>query len=315
MKKLFLAVCALSLSLYACKKETTPSKSVTPGDGKKVALNIRTNDFLQQVEPLPGTNNRTVGTAEALRDSVLATKVSHLYYLLFDQAGNRLKVMHQDANVTDNFGSIYDTAAPGYYWMVLLASQTPLDINAADQLSASAFSVPVAASGEMENMPDVFYTKASVWVPDDYGSKELILNETLDRIIGNLQVNILDMPQPGSGDTSVSIKITPEAFTFFLDPGTTYIGPDIVNAKVNRISLNTFSAYVLNTVSPFTVTIDYVDPVTGQLQTKVINNVRCYKNRRTILSGYLYGGSAPDSDGIKIFLLDNWDGNVDQIAF
>ncbi|MCF6407188.1 FimB/Mfa2 family fimbrial subunit [Chitinophaga filiformis] len=314
MRKLFLAVCALSLSLIACKKDTAPVKPVTTDNEKRVALNIRANDFLQQVEPLPGS--RTVGIAGALRDSVLAAKVQHLYYILYDDAGNRLKFLHQDANVTENFGSFYDTAAPGYYKMVLLASQSPLDVNADSQLSASSFALPVTGSGEIENMPDIFYSKNNVWVPDDYGNDAMILNMTLDRIVGNLQVNILDMPQPGSGDTSVAIKITPEAFTFFLDPGTTYVGAaDIFNAKLNRVNLNVFSAYVLNTVTPFTVTINYVDPTTGQPQTKVIHNVSCYKNRRTILSGYLYGGSAPENPGIKLFLLDAWDNNENKVEF
>jgi hypothetical protein len=314
MRKLFLAVCALSLSFIACKKDTAPVKSAAPGAEKKVALNIRTNDFLHRIEPLPG--GRTVGTTATLRDSVLASKVSHLYYLLFDEAGNRLRFMHQDANVTENFGSFYDTAAPGYYNMVLLASQSPLDVNADSQLSGSAFSIPMTAQGEIENMPDMFYTKESVLVPTDNGSDPLELNMTLSRIVGNLQVNILDMPQPGSGDTTVSIKITPEAFSFFLDPGTTYIGAaDMVNAKVNRINLNTFSAYVLNTVSPFTVTISYVDPTTGQPQTKVINNVSCYRNRRTILSGYLYGGSPSGNNGIKLHLLDAWSNDENNVGF
>ena len=314
MRRLFLAVFALSLSLYACKKDTVPVKSVTPGDGKKVALNIRTNDFLQRVEALPGAKNKTAGTADALRDSMLATKVSDLYYLLYDDAGNFLKQMHQNADVDEDFGSFYDTAAPGYYKMVLLASQSPLNISSTGQLSGSTFSLPIATSGEIEHTSDIFYSKSNVWVPDDYGNDAMELNMTLDRVVGNLQINILDVPQPGSGDTSVSIKITPAAFTFLLDPGTPYIGPDTVNSKLSRISLNTFSAYVLNTVSPLTVTINYIDPATGQPQTKVIENIRCYTNRRTILSGYLYGGSAPANNGIKFFLLDAWSGS-DQIEF
>lgn len=314
MRQLFLAVCALSLSLFACKKDTAPVRSVAPDDGKKVALNIRTNDFLQHLEPLPGSNNKIAGTGKALRDSVLAAKVSHLYYLLYDDAGNRISSMHQDADVTEDFGSFYDSVAPGIYTMVLLASQSPLDISPYNQLSGSSFAVPMVTWGEMENMPDIFYTKEGVSVSN--GSEPMELNMTLSRIVGNLQINILDMPQPGSGDTSVSIKITPEAFTFFPDQGTTAIGAaDIINAKVNRISLNTFSAYVLNTVSPFTVTISYVDPLTGQPQTKVINNVSCYMNRRTILSGYLYGGSAPGNNGVKVILLDSWSGDDNQVQF
>jgi hypothetical protein len=313
MKKLFLAVCALSLSFFACKKDDGPVKPATPG-GKKVALNIHTNDFLQKLESIPGANNKIAGTAGALRDSALAAKVSDLYYLLYDGSGNRLKLMHQSASVTEDFGSFYDTAAPGSYTIVLLASQAPLDVSYTDQLSGSAFSIPMATWGEIENMPDIFYTKESVYITD--ASDAIELNMNLSRVVGNLQINILDMPQPGSGDTSVSIKITPEAFTFFLDQGTTSIGiADIINAKVNRISLNTFSSYVLNTVSPFTVTISYVDPATGQPQTKVINNVQCYMNRKTILSGYLYGGSAPENSGVKVVLLDSWSSDDNQIQF
>jgi len=314
MRQLFLTMCALSFSLFACKKDTAPVKSVTPDDGKKVALNIRTNDFLQRLEPLPGSNNKTAGTAKNLRDSVLAAKVSHLYYLLYDDAGNRIRSMHQDADVTEDFGSFYDSVAPGMYTMVLLASQSPLDISPYNQLAGSSFAVPMVSWGEMENMPDIFYTKESVSVSSGSGPMEL--NMTLSRIVGNLQINILDMPQPGTGDTSVSIKIRSEAFTFFLDQGTAAIGvADIINAKVNRINLNTFSAYVLNTVSSFTVTISYVDPLTGQPQTKVISNVSCYMNRRTILSGYLYGGSAPGNNGVKVILLDSWSGDDNQIQF
>lgn len=316
MKKLFLAVCALSLTFFACKKDTAPVKSPDSGDGKKVALNIRTKDFLQRVEPLPGSNNKIAGTAEALRDSALAAKVSHLYYLLYDATNNLVSQMEQDADVSEDFGSFYDTAAPGNYTMVLIASQSPLSINSPGQLPGSFFSIPGAASGEVQNVPDIFYTKENVYVPDNYGSEPLELNMTLSRVVGNLQINILDMPQPGSGDTSVSIKITPEAPAFLFDFNIAHFGPnDTIKAKVSRISLNTFSAYVLNTVTPFTVTINYVDPVTGLPQTKVIDNISCYVNRRTILSGYLYGGSEPANNGIKIILLDDWNNNDNQIQF
>jgi hypothetical protein len=316
MKKLLLAVCALSLTLFACKKDTAPTNPTPPGNGKKVALNIRTKDFLQRVEPLPGSNNKIAGTAEALRDSALAAKVSHLYYLLYDATNNLVSQMHQDANVSEDFGSFYDTAAPGNYTMVLIASQSPINISSSGQLPGSYFWVSKAASGEIENMPDIFYTKENVYVPDDYGSEPLELNMTLSRVVGNLQINILDMPQPGSGDTSVSIKITPEAPAFLFDFNIAHIGPaDTIKAKVNRVSLNTFSAYVLNTVAPLTVTINYVDPATGLPQTKVINNINCYVNRRTILSGYLYGGSEPANNGVKVILLDSWSGDDNQVQF
>lgn len=313
MKKLLLAVCALSLTLFACKKDTAPTNPNPPGDGKKVALNIRTKDFLQRLEPLPGANNRIAGTTEALRDSALAAKVSHLYYLLYNAQGNFLHQMHQDANVSEDFGSFYDSAAAGNYTIVLIASQSPLYTHASNQLAGSGFSVPMVAPGEIENMPDIFYAKENISVSN--GTDTMELNMTLSRIVGNLQVNILDMPPPGSGDTNVSIKITPEAITFLFDYNAVYIGPaDTIIGKINRISLSTFSSYVLNTVTPFTVTINYVDPVTGQPQTKVINNVSCYKNRRTILSGYLYGGSDVNN-GVKVILLDSWSGDDNQVAF
>jgi hypothetical protein len=142
------------------------------------------------------------------------------------------------------------------------------------------------------------------------------LNMTLSRVVGNLQVNILDMPQPGTADTTVSIKITPEAQAFLFDFNAAHIGPaDTVSGKINRISLNTFSAYVLNTVTPFTVSIHYVDPLTGMPQTTVINNVSCYQNRRTILSGYLYGGNQPGNSGIKVSLLDDWSNDHNELQF
>ncbi|KAA2242669.1 FimB/Mfa2 family fimbrial subunit [Chitinophaga agrisoli] len=313
MRKLFLAVCALSLSLFACKKDTAPVNPETPGTGKKVALHIRAKDFLQQVEPIPASNNRTAGATGALRDSVLTSKVSFLSYLLYDASNHVYSMKFQQAD-DENFGTITDSAAPGNYTMVILASQTPLSVSNVEPLNNCFFSLEWASRGQIEYTPDIFFTKSNVAVTD--GSDAMELNMTLDRVVGNLQVNILDMPQPGSGDTTMSIEIAPEAVNLFAVSGEPAFDPvDFVSAKVKRIGLNTFSAYVLNTVSSFAVSINYVDPATGQHKTKVINNVSCYKNRRTILSGYLYGGSAPENNGIKVILLDSWSGDDNEMEF
>ncbi len=313
MRKLSLAVCALSLSLFACKKDSAPETPATAGAGKKVALTVRTKDFLQQVEGIPGSNNKTTGTAGALRDSALAAKVSFINYMLFDGSGNLLHMKTQQADWDQDFGTIYDSIAPGTYTVLLTASQTPLAMNAVDHLADCAFSVPLANQGLIDRTPDIFYSKENVAVTD--GTEAMELNATLDRVVGNLQVNILDVPQPSNGDTSASIYITPEAPLFYGGSGLPGFGPiGAVTAKVHRVGVNTFSAYVLNTASAFSVTINYVDLLTGQPKTKVINNVQCYKNRRTILSGYLYGGEPVDS-GIKVILLDSWSGDNNEIAF
>ncbi|KAA2238875.1 FimB/Mfa2 family fimbrial subunit [Chitinophaga agrisoli] len=312
MRKLSLAVCALSVSLFACKKDVAPGTPAAPGDDKKVALTIRTNDFLQQVEAIPGANNKTAGTAGTAGDTALATKVSFINYLLFDGAGNLLHMRSQQADWDQDFGTITDSAAPGNYTIVMTASQKPVDEGAVSQLSTFIFYVQLAGMGFIDATPDIFYKKENITITNS--SDPVDVNLAMDRLVGNLQVNILDMPQPADGDTTASIQISSETPQFMASSGIANWGTSgIVKANVKRVGLNAFSAYVLNTVSAFDVTIHYVDH-TGQPQTKVISNVQCYKNRRTILSGYLFGG-APANSGIKVTLLDSWSDNDNEVQF
>lgn len=312
MKKLL--YCALAVVFAACgKNETAPSEPVSQ---KKVVTRLNMTGFLQRVEAMPSENGRTAAIAAVTRDSALATKVSHIYYQVFNASG-LVNTIHQDAGVSpDNFGIIKDSLAPGNYTVVLLASTSILNLrNFSNTLEKAFFDVPLTSTYRAST-PDVFYKKMDISVIDDGNGSDK--NITLDRIVGRLEVNIKDAPQiDNSPSNSIRVEIFPEDIYFDLNIGAIFRAPaDMFAMTLKRTNQYVFDSYVLND-KEFDVKIEYVDPKSGNKQIKEIRKVRCYRNKKTILSGYLFGPQIPNGSGntFGIGLNDTWDPRNNVIQF
>lgn len=315
MKPLSLLGVALSLFLFACKKESN-SPVANKEKQEKVAVKFNVSNFNQEV-----TDQSTTGrkSANFLRDSLLEKQISHLYYLAYSVDLNYTQVSfkHQDATVNNfDFGNIADSLTPGNYVIIIAGSNGPSNFNQSPGLTFgdSRLLLYSDANGPTR-LPDTYLKKFSIIV-NKYDSLPYT-NITLKRISSNLEVNILDAPNRGADVDNISISITPEAsFYSFAFEISGYNWDETPLRNITRKSLNTFSDYVLNTDTEFSVIIKYTDKISGAFFTKTIPNVRCYMNKKTTLTGNLFDENHQGStDGFKIKVNDTWEPDGEVIPF
>jgi hypothetical protein len=313
MKGSLLAALSLSVLLFSCKKHDATTPPVPSGSGPKVPVSFSVADFLQRVDALPSPNGRKAGIATGARDSALATKVSHIYYLAFAN-GVRVSYLHQDTIAGTDFGLIKDSLPAGNYTIVLAAAGGQLNTYNTDQPYGAGFQSYFDPNFYLIPLPDIFYTKFDITVNGSGNSSST--DVTLDRIMGRLEVNILDAPAIGASD--ISVEVNPEDFNFGFYDGVLLRGPaDFYTLPLTRINQYTFSNLILNTMTDFEVRIKFINKNTGLEQTQIISNIRCYRNKKTTLSGYLYGNPSPtgSNNEFGIGLNDTWDTNGPAINF
>lgn len=289
MRKLLLAVAVLSISLFACKKDTAPTNPNPPAsNGEKFPVNFSTTGFLQKLEQLPTPNGKKTGTANTLRDSALAAKVSYLYFLLFTNSGEFIKRVDQHADSSANFGSLTDTLLPGHYTIWVIASTGPVQLLETGYTATAKIRLPDATIPFLNvSAPDVFVAPQNFTVNNYSPSQSVALWP--ERIMGKLEVNILDAPDPGGPlDTSVLVYTTPgfRTFTYAMAGFEEQIpDPGIV---LQRNSRTNFSTQLLTWAPDLTVTIVYPDLTTGERKTRELRSVPFARGYRTMMSGSVY---------------------------
>jgi hypothetical protein len=317
MKPLSLLGISLCFLFFACKKEST-QLATNKENQEKVAIKFSISDFKHQVTDISasqtGRKNSTL-----LRDSVLEKQINHLYYLAYSEDMGYLQVSykHQDATYNNyDFGNIRDSLTPGNYIIILVGSNGPSNFNQAPLgIFGDARLLLYSDANGPTRLPDTYLKKFSI-VVNKYDSLPYT-DITLKRISSNLEVNILDAPNRGPDTDNISVSITPEAsFYSFAFEQSGYNWDETPIRNITRKSLNTFSDYVLNTDTEFSVIIKYTDKISGSFFTKTIPNVRCYMNKKTILTGNIFGANPPDStDGFKVKVNDTWEPDGEIIPF
>jgi len=131
---------------------------------------------------------------------------------------------------------------------------------------------------------------------------------TLTRIVGKLEVDFNDVIPANAA--RVDMFLNKEDFTYL--PGTMTVGtPDTVTThftvpdSVKGTSNYKFSQIVLNTFTPFSVTLTAYDSANHVISTHAVSNVSCQQNKRTVLSGNFSNSSTPP--GFSITLNPAWD--------
>lgn len=315
MKSLSFLGIALSLLFFACKKDSNSSITESKQE-KKVAVKFNLSDFSQEVTEQSKTGRKTTNF---LRDSVLEKQINHLYYLAYSEnlGYSQVSFKYQDATVNNyDFGSITDSLVPGQYTIIIVGSNGPSNFSQSpgQQFGDARLLLYSDANGPTR-LPDTYWKKFSIIV----GNSDSLpySNITLKRISSNLEVNILDAPNRGADVDNLSVSITPEAsFYSFAFEQSGYNWGETPLRNITRKNLNTFSDYVLNTDTEFSVSIKYTDKISGSFFVKTIPNVRCYMNKKTTLTGNIFDGSQSGStDGFKIKLNDTWEPDGAVIPF
>lgn len=312
MKKTSLLLIAISMCFFACKKGDEPQ--VTKSDKEKVPVNLNLSGFIQQTESMPLAQGRK-STANSARDSALRNKITDIYYFAFDSYGYKASSVHQQfASDSANFGRLNDTLYSGDYTFFLIASNSPVNFTS-NQLDMAAINSVIGTSNSITPFKDVFYKKLTLSLGKGaYPPQDLALN----RIVGNLQVDVLDANVNSGYQVTVVAEgenpTTPlQTLTFVKDP----FDNSGFHINMPKVSPVTFSNNVINTTGELTVTITAKNNTTGDQIQRVVEHVKCYKNKKTTVTGRLNIPGAPESNtkDFQIKVNDDWSPNDNNIGF
>lgn len=314
MKKTFVLLLAISTCFFACKKGDQPQVPKSE-EREKIPVSLNLLDFIQQTESIPVASGRK-STADNKRDSTLKGKVTDVYYLVFDSYGgyNARFVHQQFALDSANFGKLNDTLYTGDYTFILMASNSPLNFTL-NELNGATINSVIGASNLITPFKDVFYKKLTLSIGKGfYPPQHLALN----RVVGNLQVEVLDANVNAGYQVTVVADgenpVTPlGTLNFIKDPF------DNTHYHVNmpKVSGVAFSNNFINTTGELTLTITAKNNATGDQIQRVIEHVKCYKNKKTTVTGSLNIPGAPESKtkDFQISVNDDWSPNDNIIGF
>lgn len=216
------------------------------------------------------------------------------------------------------FGCIKDSLPAGQYTIVMIASTQEYSINTRSETALRyVFDSFVGSSfyydrglDSWSRAEDTFFKKFPLTVEE----KDSQHNVVLERIVGKVEINVLDS-KPGTAYKFLFVNEN-EAFRFSDEQpfgGTLDIlNEENIQATDGKANLF-YSKFLLNTVSPVDVIINvYENDV--PTATKRIEGVRFYKNKRTILTGNIYTPKA-NTTGFTVTVNDEFDADSVVVAF
>jgi len=241
--------------------------------------------------------------------------------------------------VNQPYNVITDSLAAGNYTIVVAGSNDRIELNNWDSNREQEW--PLYYPLKPVSTDNVYFTKAAVFVADGLDlqprSNEIFLgkiritvnnqdsqqNITVNRIVGQLEVNIEDAIPNNVAYLGV-IRINEDGGYLLYDEtpfGTTSL-PDedwegdyerniITTADHGKTNYKT-DRFVLNTITPIPVQIVAYDINNNVVAQATVNNVQMYKNKRTILTGKLFG---PAQTQFSIHANQAWDPNVTTVHF
>lgn len=317
MKKvLFLPL--LVFTLFACKKDAVNNTDLVDGVSSasdKKPFNISIADFIQEEENLKSAKRKQTNSDAYVRDD--STKISDVYYIAYNN-GSKVSILHQDTtNDSESFGIISDSLAPGSYTIVLIASEKPLyteTLTSSSNITSHSFGPSFLGGIGVDPLGDLFFKKMQIDI--DSTDNPTNLEITLNRIVGKLEVNILDALPAADPNGYIAVQVTPLSIAFKVVDESVSIPESVWQWFGTRRNQYTFEDYLFGSDNEFNVIINYKDKNTGQDLVKTIEHVTCHTNKKTILTGYLYGTpSAPGGPDYQVNLNQLWDSDSTVISF
>lgn len=273
MKKILLALSFCALSFTSCKKDK---------DGPKTDVTFQFSDFNWEVGAIGKTSSRTHDVGDSVGDT-LKNYAKYFYYRAYNSSGVLVSQKTQTSDAPD-FGVITDVLDPGTYTVVFTASNRPLGFSRYGLTSDHFY--------DMQNgyWDDTFFQKKTVTV----GTEPITHSVKLERIVGALEVTLLDeIPQNAS---KIVITAEHEQGVYELNSGKraatgTKTKEFILTAADKGQANRKFLMHILNITRGLRITITSYNSQNAVLNTKVIDNVSFYQNRKTMLRGNLSSAS------------------------
>jgi len=319
MKKILLLSAMAAVFLFGCKKDHTSPGTTAQ---KKYPVTFNMTDFTQTISSVSGKQQVNSLKVDSATANVAAyTTVLHL--TIFDANGNVVKKLEQNSNVA-NYGVVSDSLAAGTYTVTVDAGQSLLKLNVGHPSSGlptyatlatgviyylapgqNGAGVNGASRINMGPWSDTFYGKLQFTVTNSPVDRPI----NMTRIVSKLEVDFNDViPQNAA---RVDLFMSRDDFEYFIGSGSPAL-PDtittryIVPASVKGTSTYKISQLVLNTTTPFIVTLTAYDSANDIIAQHAVSNVTCQPNKRTILSGSFSNQAVNNNNGFTVSLDPSW---------
>lgn len=211
--------------------------------------------------------------------TIAADSIKNFEYYIYTVEGSRVRTTDKKITTTASSVEIKEKLAPGKYKFVFFSADKPFDRHISDK--------PGEVPGFLyANIFNVYHKTVDIAVSTD-NIKQAI---TLDKLNSSLEFDLLDQSIPEnvasillSWNDNKYVDFYGESFTSGRKQKSLSFNKEEKNRKIEK-----FSTSVFNTSAPFTVYISYLDTNGRHISGKEIKNIRCYKNQKTVLSGYLF---------------------------
>lgn len=274
--------------------------------------------------------------------SALAQAFNRYIYVAYDASGNEVHRIYRYTTQPGSqpFNVITDSLATGTYTIFVVGSNDEIQVDNSDETTAydpsymnhfpllppNQYGYGQRAAVYVNNylLPaprsnEIFLGKTTVTVTNQDSQN----NITVNRIVGQLEVNIEDAIPNNVAYLNVTRLGEFVAYSFYSDRpfGATELPDDDWESDLERDFLKSTDhgktnyktdRFVLNTLTPITVQITAYDINNTVIAQTTVNNVQMYKNKRTILTGKLFG---PAQTQFSITANQAWDPNVTTIHF
>jgi hypothetical protein len=281
MKNLLILSSLLVVLFLGCKK--TEDQSYTP-DEKTYSVTFDASTLTTHLQDYSKAGNSVSELGDTLKNYC-----RKLNYHLFRADGTYLRTIWQQEGMGQGVtGIVKDDLVAGSYIALFIGYEG-------------------AFIGENPtDLPNLFMETWYIFWPGVYmkridftvSNSNIVRNVRMTRVTGAVDVNIEDaLPVNAARITLEAIDDVKNLYfvdstrnTFHKKYQEFTISADQKGQTNTRFVMN-----VINTFKPFTLVIKCQDKFGGVLSQKVVNNVMCYKNRKTMLSGKLFSPSTSSS--------------------
>ena len=296
MKRYLLCFILLAIGSVGCKKDKK-SDSTTPSNKTyHVVFNV-------SQPQTSGSNNLSNNSLKTNAAEPVANGASKLFYLVYNSRNLLVHKLVQDANV-GNFGTVEDELPAGTYTVYICAGQNGLDLDLSTDFGASPhFSYPLLSTPATAPVwGDTFFKKLTVNV----SNTDINQSVTLERIVGQLQINIEDALPANASKFVVKIVSESRYFEFLNNKKTGPVAYNITNlvpAAAAGTANYKITTLIGNTELPLSINLICYDAANKSLADITISNVSCSNNVKTVVSGKLFESGT----GFNIGLNNTWD--------
>jgi hypothetical protein len=301
MKKLIYILLIAPFLLFSCKKER--GFSAKQPASKKYAITVNVANFTQK----QGTFALRKGSAHlASTDTItnLNGYIDEVAYVVVDTNFAVIKTIRQDSTMA-NLGTITDSLAAGRYYIYVVAGKKGL------RLTAPTDAYDYGANA----WQDTFWGGIINLIVGDHNLSKTVI---LTRAVGKLELQVTDNI-PANAD-SLFITVSADAIqknildsAFFNTRAITF--PVAIPAAAKGHANFTIDRLIGAIDQNFDLSITCKDSTGTVIGSGSASPVKCYANKRTVLTGTLFGNTTIQNSQTFTVKIDTTWGGSSTISF